>query len=137
MLTNIPLTLAPLIVYNLVVFGAFGVQAGDPWTEPVLTIEMISDARFTLLTGDVIMIAALGFLFIEILKATRRPSLAIMDHLMSTLVFIVHLVEFLLVAQAATSVFFILMVIAFIDMVAGYTVTIRTVSRDFTFDRNG
>lgn len=135
MFINIPLTLAPLIVYNLVAFGFFGAFAGDPWVSPVMTVPMISDARFTLLSGDIFIVAGLVFLFFEILKATRRASLAIVDHLISTFVFVAYLIEFLLVARAATSVFFILMVISFIDMIAGYTVTIRTVARDITYDR--
>lgn len=135
MLINIPLTLAPLIVYNLVAFGLFGPALGDPWTTPVVTVPMVSDARFTLLSGDIIIVAGLVFLFIEVLKATRRAALAIVDHLISTLVFVAYLVEFLLVGRAATSVFFILMVISFIDMIAGYTVTIRTASRDISYDR--
>ena len=133
MLANIPLTLAPLVVYNLHAFGVFGPTPGDPWTQPVFTMTMVSDARFTLLLSDVLIVGALVVLFIEIVKATRRSTQAIIDHIASTAVFVIHLVEFLIVRQAATSVFFILTVIAFIDMVAGFTVTIRTASRDVTF----
>ena len=137
MLFNIPLTLAPLLVYNLQVFGIFGAPAGDPWVQPIFTATMVSDARFTLLFGDLIIVAALLCLFIEIVKATRTSAPTIVDHSMSLAVFIAYLVEFLTVAGAATSVFFILMVIALIDVVGGFTITIRGARRDFGFDRNG
>jgi hypothetical protein len=49
--------------------------------------------------------------------------------------FIVMLVEFLLVPQAGTSTFFILMVISLVDVMAGFTVTVRTAQRDLQVDR--
>ena len=39
-------------------------------------------------------------------------------------------IEFLLVANAATDIFFILMAIAFIDVIAGFSVSIRSAGRD-------
>lgn len=134
MFFNIPLTLAPLVVYNLVAFGFFGATPGDPWTQPVLTLHLVSDGRFTLLLGDIVLVAGLALLFIEIVKATRTTGPTIVDHAMSLLIFIVYLVEFLTVRSAATSVFFILMVIALIDVIGGFTITIRGARRDFGFD---
>lgn len=135
MFFNIPLTLAPLLVYNLQLLGLFGATAGDPWVQPVFTLSMVSDARFTLLFGDLMIVAALVCLFVEIVKATRTSAPTIVDHAVSLLVFVVYLVEFLTVAGAATSVFFILMAIALIDVVGGFTITIRGARRDFGFDR--
>ena len=135
MFFNIPLTLAPLLVYNLQILGIFGATAGDPWVQPVFTLSMVSDARFTLLFGDLLIVAALVCLFVEIVKATRTSAPTIVDHAMSLAVFVVHLIEFLTVAGAATSVFFILMVIALIDVVGGFTITIRGARRDFGYDR--
>ena len=135
MFLNIPLTLAPLLVYNLQILGVFGGSAGDPWVQPVFTMSMVSDARFTLLYGDLLIVAALVCLFVEIVKATRTSAPTIVDHSMSLAVFVLYLIEFLTVAAAATSVFFILMVIAAIDVVGGFTITIRGARRDFGFDR--
>ncbi|WP_338019804.1 hypothetical protein [Pinisolibacter aquiterrae] len=132
---NVPLTLAPLLVYNLVIAGLIGAAPGDPWVEPVFTVTMVSDARFTLLLGDMLILGALVCLFVEIVKATRTSSPTIVDHALSLGVFVIHLVEFLTVAAAATSVFFILTAIALIDVVGGFTITIRGARRDFGFDR--
>ncbi|MBV5266214.1 hypothetical protein J3S89_19345 [Pinisolibacter sp. B13] len=135
MVMNVPLTLAPLLVYNLVIAGLIGAAPGDPWVEPVFTVTMVSDARFTLLLGDMLILGALVCLFVEIVKATRTSSPTIVDHALSLGVFVIHLVEFLTVAAAATSVFFILTAIALIDVVGGFTITIRGARRDFGFDR--
>jgi len=80
--------------------------------------------------GDLMIVIALVLLFVEILKATRISSKALMDHLLSMVLFIVFLVEFLLVAGAATQIFFILMAISFIDVIAGFTVSVKSAGRD-------
>ncbi len=46
------------------------------------------------------------------------------------------MVEFLLVPQAATSTFFLLLVISFVDVLGGFAVTLRTAQRDLTIDGN-
>jgi len=134
---SIPLTLAPLLIYNLIAFGFVGAGTGDPWFAPVFTTEMVSGARFTMVIGDLMVSAGLVFLFIEILKATRTGIVALADHILSVLVFIAYLVEFLIVAQAATSVFFILLVISLIDVIAGFSITITGARRDFNFSGGG
>lgn len=132
MIFNIPLLIAPLVVYNAFAMGLVGEPIGDPWSAPILTIEMVSNARWTLTLGDMMIVAALILLFVEILKATRTGMGSIIDHILSTLLFVVYLIEFLLVREAANSVFFILMFISLIDVVAGYSVTIRSARRDLS-----
>ena len=99
MLFNVPLLLAPLFVYNAFAFGVFGAQIGDPWSAPIFTVEMVSSARWTLTLGDVMIVASLLLLFVEILKATRTGMGSIVDHILSTLLFVAYLIEFLLVAR--------------------------------------
>ena len=53
-----------------------------------------------------------------------------LDHGLSMVVFVVCLVEFLLVKQAATSVFFFITLASMIDVIAGYTIGIRVARRD-------
>jgi hypothetical protein len=129
-LINFPLMLVPFAVYN------FFLLAGDlnPWEDVILRLDMMSGASFTLSMGDVLIVISLVLLFVEILKATRTGASTIVDHLLSTLVLIAFLVEFLLVGQASTSTFFILMVVTLIDVVAGYSVSIRNASRDLTIE---
>lgn len=131
-LTNVPLMIVPFIAYNLVALGFVDASSVDPWINVVLTLPMVSGAEWSMKMGDLMIILGLFLLFFEILKATRVGSDTIIDHLLSTFVFIAFLIEFLLVRSAANSVFFILMAITFVDVIAGFSVSIRSASRDVT-----
>jgi hypothetical protein len=130
-LINFPLMLVPFAVYN------FFIVAGDmnPWEDVILRLDMMSGSSFSLTMGEGLVVIALLLLFVEILKATRTGTSTIIDHLLSTVVLIAYLVEFLLVGQASTSTFFILMTVTLIDVIAGYSVSIRNASRDLTIEQ--
>ncbi|MFK7902571.1 MAG: hypothetical protein AB8B49_06980 [Nitratireductor sp.] len=129
MFTNVPLMIVPFIVYNVMIF--FGSNAEvDIWQSDILTLPMLSGAVWVMTMGDLMVTFGLLLLFFEIMKATRIGPSSIIDHLLSTFVFVAFLVEFLLVPAAAHAVFFILMVITFVDVVAGFSVSIRSASRD-------
>ena len=127
MLTNVPLLIVPFIVYNIqiVLNGGIGI-----WDQQVTELTMISGAVWVMTMGDLMIGLGLLLLFFEIIKATRVGANSIIDHLLSTFVFIAYLVEFLIVVGAAHSVFFILMIIALIDVLAGFSVSIRSATRD-------
>ncbi len=96
-------------------------------------LSMISGAEWTLTLGDLVIIITLILLFVELIKATRTGGSSIVDHALSTLLFVICLVEFLMVKEAATSVFFFIMIVTLIDVVAGFSITIRAARRDFGF----
>ena len=125
----IPLLIIPFILYNL---GLLGILGGgvDPWSSVIFSFNMMSGGVFSMTLGDLMVVIGLLFFFIEIVKSTRTSNASILDHLLSTFVFVAFLVEFLLVTGAAHSVFFILMVIALIDVLAGFSVSIRAAGRD-------
>ena len=50
----------------------------------------------------------------------------------SMIVFVLYLIWFLVVPTAATSLFFLITIIALIDVVAGFSVTIRAARRDYS-----
>ncbi len=133
MFASVPLLAISFVLYNIVVF-ATGSAAGDPLQTEVFSMGMMSGGRFSLNMGDGIIIASLILLFFEILKSTRTSNASVVDHLLSTGVFIVFLVEFLLVPSAATGVFFIIMVMALIDVMAGFSVSIRSSGRDINYN---
>jgi hypothetical protein len=47
--------------------------------------------------------------------------------------FVAMLIEFLLVKQVASSTFFLLLVISFVDVMGGFAVSIRAAQRDISF----
>ncbi|MDF8352521.1 hypothetical protein [Ensifer adhaerens] len=128
MLAAIPLLILPFAIYNLAMIGMFGGLAG--LNADMVSLSMLSGATWTMRFGDLLIVGALLLLFVELLKATRTSSRALMDYLLSMILFIVFLIEFLLLAPAATQLFFILMTISFIDVIAGFAVSMRSAGRD-------
>ena len=68
------------------------------------------------------------------IKATRMGMRSVMDHILAMILFIGMLVEFLLVPQAATSTFFLLMAIALVDVLAGFIIGMRASRRQIEVD---
>lgn len=129
MFAAIPLMIVPLIIYNLVIVGLIGGGVAGLGST-ITSLSMMSGATWTMSLGDLLIVVGLVLLFVEVLKATRTGSWSVIDHMLSMFVFVAFLVEFLLVRDAATQVFFILMVIALVDVIAGFSVAIRSAGRD-------
>jgi len=133
MLTAIPLTIIPLILYNIVAAIFPEADPGVTWGRELFGLTMVSGARWALTLGDLMVAVAVACLFLEIIKSGRTGNATIANHILSTIVLIVYIIEFILVYAAATSVFFILALIALFDVIAGFTITIRTATRDIAY----
>ena len=132
-LTSVPLLVVSFILYNLGLAGLFGDGPnGDPWQTELFSFRMMSGGTFSMTTGILMIVIALLLFFVEIVKSTRTSNASVIDHLLSTFVFVAFLVEFLLVEGAAHAVFFVLMVIALIDVLAGFSVSLRAAGRDIS-----
>ena len=125
-----PLLVIPFAIYNMIAF----LTPGLSWSGDVVTVRMISGADWAVSPGQILVALAILILFVEILKSTRLSTRTIIDHILSTILFIGMLIEFLLVKQAASATFFLLLVISFVDVVGGFTITIRTAQRDISID---
>ena len=130
MFNAIPLMIIPFILYNMSMLGLMGGGGLPSLENDVIVLSMISGAMWSMSLGDLFIVIALALLFFEILKATRNGSGSLINHMLSMLVFIAFLVEFLLIQKAATQTFFILMTVAFLDVIGGFTISIRTAGRD-------
>jgi hypothetical protein len=129
-MTFVPFLIVPLILYNVFAFAFFGGDATDPWDAKLLSVDMVSGTTFELSLGATLTLVALLLLFFEVLKSTRIGTITIWDHMLSTFVFVAYLLEFVLVAEAATDLFFVLTAIALVDLLAGFAVSLRTATRD-------
>jgi hypothetical protein len=126
----IPLLLIPLLLYNAFAFFIFA-EADVDFREAVMfNVPLVSGAVFSLTVGAVIILLALLLLGLEVIKATRISSGSVVDHILAIVLFVIFLLEFLLVPQAATSTFVVLMGIALVDLVCGFAVSLNTASRD-------
>jgi hypothetical protein len=134
MIAAIPLTIIPLILFNILGF----VYGGSPWENGIFDLTMASGLAWTVTLGDAMILLAIVLLFFELLRAAQPGQATVNNHLASTVVFIIYLIEFIVAGVAANSVFFILTVIALFDVAAGFTISIRTARRDIalghTFD---
>jgi hypothetical protein len=130
-LIGFPLLVITFAIYNMIAF----LISSLTWTTNVATIHLMSGQDWTVTPEDVVLALAVLLLGIEVVKATRMGIRGLMDHILSMILFIVMLVEFLLVARAGTSTFFILMVISLVDVLAGFIITARTAQRDIQIDR--
>jgi hypothetical protein len=97
MIVAFPLMIVPLVLYNLAMLGLMGAGGIASLNDVILALAMLSGATWTLQLGDLFIVVALITLFFEILKATRNGSGSLLNHMLSMLVFIAYLVEFLLV----------------------------------------
>ncbi len=87
--------------------------------------------EWVLTKGDALLVLSIAILFMEILKSTSTGTATIFNHGMSMVLFIICLMLFLLNANFATSVFFIITVMSLLDVLAGVIVTIVSARRDF------
>ena len=120
-----PLLLIPFAIYNMIAFLTPGVS----WTTPVTTIHMMSGQDWVLTWEELLLAFTILLLAVEMLKSTRMGMRSIVDHVLAMALFIAMLVEFLLVRQAGTSTFFLLMMIALVDVLVGFIVSIRSSQR--------
>lgn len=133
-LRSIPLIIVVLILYNVLV-ALLGPEILSKLLLPEIELPSGGVLKFT--WGDFIVLLTFIMLFIEIVKATYTSTASLIDHGLSMLVFVACLIEFLITPLAANSVFFMIMIAALIDVVAGYTIGIRVARRDLTFGHGG
>ncbi|MBV9348406.1 MAG: hypothetical protein JOZ70_04180 [Pseudolabrys sp.] len=129
-LFGFPLLLIPFAIYNIVAF----LMPGVSWSAPILHVNLASGGEWTMSPGEMLVALATLMLFFETLKATRVGIRTVVDHALSLLLFVGMLIEFILVRQAASSTFFLLLVVSIIDVLGGFAVTLRSAQRDVTID---
>ena len=130
-LIGFPLLVIPFAIYNMIAFLTPGVS----WTDAITAVQLTSGATWSVTAEDMLIALAIILLPLEILKATRIGVRSVVDHVLSMVLFVVMLIEFLLVRQAGTSTFFLLMMISVVDVLGGFIVTLRTAQRDLTVER--
>lgn len=120
-IANVPLLIIPFAIYHLFALSVDTLQdLHQPWLGSFFS------------KGDLVVLIGIITLYVEIFKATRTGQSSIIDHMASMILFIVALVEFLLAGNiAGTSSFLLLMMIMLVDVVGGFTITIRGARRDF------
>lgn len=122
----IPLLVLAFILYNAVVLT----MGPEALQNEIFRVHLLSGGDWSFTWGDFILLVTLILLFIEIVKSTFTTTSTLIDHALSMVVFTGVVIEFLMVPQAATSVFFLILIAALIDVIGGYTIGIRVARRD-------
>jgi hypothetical protein len=126
-----PLLLIPFAIYNFIAF----LMPDVTWSGVVTTVHMVSGVDWTMSVGDMLITLAIVLLSGEAIKATRVGVRSVVSHALSLILFLAMLIEFILVKEAGTATFFLLLLISFIDVLSGFAVTLRSAQRDVTIER--
>lgn len=119
-----------LVAANLAMLGG---PPDFPHINIIVQELVLPSGRILYITvADLLILGGVLCLWIEVFKATRTSVASIIDHSLSLVVFAIFLIEFVIVEQVGNTTFMILTLMAFTDVVTGFTVTISTAKRDFT-----
>lgn len=127
----------PLFAILWAAYNVFAFVLGDgDINKIVFSVALPSTATWNISIGDIFLLIGITFLYIEIFKATRTTTGSILDHVLSMVVFVGMLIQFILSAKAGNTTFAALTLMALVDVVAGFTVSIISARRDFGFGGN-
>lgn len=125
MMASFPLLAIIVAVYTLLALAAPG------WLDGVLFfLPLLSGAALPFRGGDLLLVIGLILLCVEVYRATSSSTGAILNHVLSLVVFIIALIELLVLRQMANMTFFLIVLMTVGDVIAGFTVTISTARRD-------
>ncbi len=133
---GVPLLIVPFALYNIVVF----LTPGFSWNNEFWRVYMISGGEWGITPGDMIIAGSVVILLIDMLKSARRAGRrTILDHVLSMILFVGMLIEFMTVKAVVSSTFFLLLVISFVDVAASFGVSVRAAvaRRDVLLDEAG
>jgi len=125
----------PLLAFVVIAYVAFAAGGAD-FTLTRFTVPMPSGAVWNISLGDMMLAFSLFVLFFEVLKSTRTGGNSVVDHALSMMVFVACLILFLVWPLAGTSLFFLIMLTTLVDVIAGFSVTIRSARRDYSVGEN-
>lgn len=84
--------------------------------------------------GDLVVCLGLLLLFVELVLSVRPTGASLVNHALSMALFVGCILLFLLMPACGTATFLVLTVLALIDVVSGYSISIIAARRDFTLE---
>lgn len=128
---QLPLLAIILVVFNVIIINDPMALRGD--ADPLFALPLPSGVSWLPDVSDLLIISGVALLYLELFKATRTSVGAIVEHVLSLLVFLIFLIEFIVFPPAANSTCVILMLICLLDVIGGFTISISTARRDMSF----
>ena len=120
-MVGFPLLLIPLAIYNIIVF----LMPGVSFTDPLVTLTLMSGAQWTVTLSDVLLTLAILLLLAEVIKGARPGAKYLTDHLLSLIVFGAAAAEFVLWPKFGTSTYFLMTALSLVDFLSGLALRTR------------
>jgi hypothetical protein len=114
-----PLLLIPFALFNMIAF-----LLNLPFTDTLFSIPLIEGRRLAVTTSDVLLAIAILLIYVEAIKASRVRK-AVMDHVLSFILFAAMVAELVLVPRATTPTLLLLAVLGLADVLIGLSVATR------------
>lgn len=133
-LTALPALALPVALYALGILVAGPGAYAETLNGTVFAWPMPAGVAWRVSWADLIVLAGLACLFADLLKSTSTGRSVVVNHVFSMGLLIVCLMLFLLAPAFVTSTFFLLMAMAALDVVAGFTITTISARRDVSTD---
>ncbi|MEO1014058.1 MAG: hypothetical protein AAFX08_02605 [Pseudomonadota bacterium] len=131
MMQMFPLLAISLIAYAILTLAGVAGPEDVIWHQQLIVgLPLPSGDTWGLRGGDFFLVASVGFLFVELIRATRTDASSITNHIFSIILAVICVLAFILVKGFGNSTFFIYMSMTFLDALAGMVVTTTTARRD-------
>jgi hypothetical protein len=124
-----PLLMLPVAAYNILIMVLGGFDSGAAGTAliaPIFDLRIGAGGDWPVSIADLLVAAALIVMFVELIKSTHDRRVALTNHILSIVLFIVCLAELLLVPACATSTFFLVSLMVLLDVLAGFILGVAT-----------
>ncbi len=126
-ITSIPMFLYLYFLYNALAFAG---KDGAVLARNLLETPLMSGAVFVFAVEDALMCAGVIMLFIEIYRSSRPGGASVVKHGLAVVTLIAFIVEFVVARQVGRASFFILGLMASLDVIAGFTISVTAARRD-------
>src|SRR5947207_11767900 len=116
-----PLLLIPLAIYNIIVLLMPSVSFADP----LVRLTLVSGSEWSVTLSDLLLALGILMLLLEVFKGARPGAKYLTDHLLSLILFGAAAAEFVLWPKFGTSTYFLLVLLAMADFLAGIALRAR------------
>ena len=115
MSVGFPLLLIPFAIYNIIAF----LMPSVSFAEPLVRLPLVSGAEWPISLSDVLLTLGTLLLLLEVMRGARPGGKFLTDHLLSLLVFGGSAAQFVMLSKFGTSTYFLLVLMAMVDFLAG------------------
>jgi hypothetical protein len=110
-----PLLLIPFAIYNIIAF----LMPSVSFSEPLVRLTLVSGAEWPISLSDVLLTLGILLLLLEVMRGARPGGKFLTDHLLALLVFGGSAAQFVMWPKFGTSTYFLLVLMAMVDFLAG------------------